>query len=286
MREKAKRILITGASGFIGSALFKKLSEGGYDVWGIARQRSVEDRILLADLLSYESTCLAFSKMPDCQILIHAAALAHSEKKNKGNSYFRINSIITQNVVRVVKDMAIQPHFIFLSSIAVYGEDGHNDPIKITEKLRPSTEYGISKVYCEEIVRRSGFQKYHILRLAPVFDQYHAKDIRKRVYFPGQSKFKMRVTPSPQYSFCHIETLKKTIFELLQNEDQNSSVINVTDQETYDQNWLIKQFPGVEMPCPTIVLMPWYYLSLLLFPKIGYASRCLFWKLFKNNLYE
>lgn len=286
MREKDKRILITGASGFIGNALFKKLSEGGYDVWGIAKQKSAEDKIITADLLSYESTRLALCKTPTCQVIIHAAALAHSEKKNRGNSYFRINSIITQNVVRVVKDMAIQPHFIFLSSVAVYGEDGHNNPVNVSEKLRPSTDYGMSKVYCEEIIRQSGIQKYHILRLAPVFDQRHVKDIRKRVYFPGQSKFKMRIIPSPQYSFCHIETLKETIFELLQNEDQNSSVINVTDQETYDQNCLIKQFPGVEMPCPIIVLMPWYYLSLLLFPKIGYAFRCLFWKLFKNNLYE
>jgi len=208
MREKPKRILISGASGFIGSALFKKLSEGGYDVWGIDRQGSTEDGVLSADLLSYESTCLAFSKISDCQVLIHAAALAHSEQKNKEDSYLRINSTITQNVVRAVKNMAIKPHFIFLSSVAVYGEDGHNNSVNVCEKLRPSTDYGMSKVYCEEIIRKSGIQKWHILRLAPVFDQNHSKDIMKRVYFPGQSKFKMRVTPSPQYSFCHIETLK------------------------------------------------------------------------------
>ncbi len=284
MREKTKRILITGVSGFIGSALFEKLSEGAYDVWGIAKQKSTEDKIVTADLLSYESTRLAFCKIPTCQVIIHTAALAHSEKRNIGNSYFRINTTITKNVVHAVE--ASQPNFIFLSSVAVYGEDGHNNPVNVSEKLRPSTDYGMSKVYCEEIIRRSGIQKYHILRLAPVFDQCHVKDIRKRVYFPGQSKFKMRIIPSPKYSFCHIETLKKMILELLQNEDQKSSVINVTDQESYDQSCLVKQFPGIEVPCPAIVLMPWYYLSFLLFPKTGYAFRCLFWKLFRNNLYE
>lgn len=285
MKKKVERILITGALGFIGKSLFEKLSESGYEVWGIARQKSTEANIITADLLSYESTRIAFSKIPPCQIIIHTAALAHSEKKNKEKSYLRINSIITQNVVRVVNEMTIQTHFVFLSSVAVYGEDGHNDPVSITEYLRPSTEYGISKVYCEKIIQHSGIQKYHILRLAPVFDQCHVKDIKKRVYFPGQSKFKMRMIPSPQYSFCHIETLKKAILELLHNEDQIPFVINVTDQTAYDQSSLAKQFPGIEIPVPTIALMPCYYFSFLLFRKTGYSLRCLFWKLFKNNIY-
>jgi len=283
MKEKPKRILITGASGFIGSVLYEKLSQVGCDVWGICREEDANNsKIVSADLLSYESTYGAFLRIPHCQILIHTAALAHSEKKSRGSNYFHINTTITKNVVSVFE--AQQPYFFLLSSVAVYGEEGKYGPVKITQELRPSTDYGMSKVHCEEILRHSRIQKYHILRMPPVFDEFHLKDIKKRVYFPGQSRIKMRIIPSPQYSFCHIETLSKTILELIGKENQEPSVMNVADPQFYNQESLIKQFPGIEAPFPSAFLAPLYYL-LCLFPKTGYSARCFFWKLFKNSLY-
>jgi nucleoside-diphosphate-sugar epimerase len=278
-----KRVLFTGACGFIGSSLIGKLSKKGYQVWGIDKQKSSDDRIVSADLLSYESTRFAFSKIPRCDILIHTAALAHSENIRRENRCFHTNNTITKNVIRVSE--ANQPHFIFLSSVAVYGEDRHNTFININEKLRPSTEYGKSKVSCEKIIQNSKLKKYHILRLAPVFDDDHLKDLKKRVYFPKQSKFKMRIIPSPQYDFCHIQTLSKTILDLIEKNYVNSLIMNITDHQPYDQNLLSKQFSGIEIPVPVKLLMPVYYLSLLLPPKSGYSGRCLFWKLFRNNLY-
>lgn len=283
--KKNNRILITGALGFIGASLSEFFSKKGYEVWGIDKQNFPEKNILAADLLSHNSTCLAFEKIPPCQIIIHTAALAHSEQVDKANKSFKINSIITENIVRSVKNMGEQPHFIFLSSVAVYGEDRHKNSVKVSEKLRPSTEYGKSKVYCEELVQQSGMKKYHILRLAPVFDQNHLKDIEKRVYFPWQHKFKMRIIPPPQYSLCHLETLKELISKLMQNNVQHNYIINVSDQKPYDQRSLSEQFKGIDVPCPTILLMPLYYFTFIFPKKTGYALRCLFWKLFKNNLF-
>lgn len=282
--KQVKRVLITGVSGFIGNALYKKLSASGYEVWGISRKENAKDRIIQGDLLSFDSTIRALSLIPDCPVVIHAAALAHSGKKDKNLNYIPINKTITENIVRATEHN--QPYFIFLSSVAVYGEDGRNAPVSVFDKLRPSTEYGMSKVICEEIIKHSSLTNYQILRLGPVFDENNEKDIKKRIYLPGQSKLKLVIVPSPQYSLCHVNTVARTILALLAGEIKGQAIINVVDSQPYYRNQLSKQFDGIGIPCPVIFLSPLYYF-LFLFPcRRSYELRCLFWKLFKSNLYN
>ncbi|MEW5802904.1 MAG: NAD(P)-dependent oxidoreductase [bacterium] len=282
--KQGKCILLTGVSGFIGRSLYKKLSEAGYEVWGISRKKSVNNRIVQGDLLSFDSTMHAISLIPDCPIIIHGAALNISGEKGQGRDYISINKTITENIVRATKRN--QPYFIFLSSVAVYGEDGRTAPVSVFDELRPSTEYGMSKVICEEIIKRSSLANYQILRLCPVFDDCCQKNIKSRIYLPGQSKLKLVIMPSPHYGLCHVNTLARTILSLLAGETKGQAVINVVDSYPYCQNQLSKRFDGIGIPCPVIFLTPLYYSLFLLPPQRSYKLRCLFWKLFKSNLYN
>ena len=189
--KPGSRILITGITGFVGAKLKKLFLEQGFDVWGISRQRSLDRKVIQGDLSSHESTAQAFSEFPDFSIIIHAAALAHSSNKSPQQSYLKVNSDITKNFLQCIKGKKLR--IIFLSSVAVYGLDGREYPVTTDDKKRPSSEYGLSKLECEEAIQQSGIEDYYILRPTPVFDDDHMDDIKKRVYFPGQNLIKLTI---------------------------------------------------------------------------------------------
>lgn len=279
-----KRILITGISGFIGSKLKEVLSAKGYEVWGISRRDMKNDSIIQGDLSSIESTTHAFSKIPECSIVIHAAALAHSTTKQPGQDYYSVNTAITNNVIAQLAQKQVK--LIFLSSIAVYGLEGRRSIVTPGSEKRPATKYGMSKLKCEDIIRESGLNDITILRPAPVFDDEHTDDVKKRVYFPGQTTLKYKILPSPSYSLCHIDTLTKIILSLVDEKNVSLETLNVVDPVPYDQNELAEKFPGIGIPVISFFILPiWIFLKLF-DSGWGYSVSCNLGKLLSHNIYE
>ena len=279
-----KQILITGISGFIGSKLKEVLSGKGYEIWGITRQKRDGDRIIQGDLESTESTAKAFAQIPDCSIVIHAAALAHAKTKQPSQDYFKINITVTNNLIKQLVGKPVQ--FIYLSSIAVYGLEGRRSPVTVESEKKPATEYGISKLKCEEIIQNSDMDDIAILRPAPVFDDSHLDDIKKRIYFPGQNIFKLIIKPAPSYSLCHINTLTSIIFNLIDDHKPSLRTLNVADPVPYDQNELASKFSGVDIPIFSFLFLPVYGFFKLIDSGLGCSISCNLGKLFRDNIYK
>ncbi len=280
-----RRILITGISGFIGSKLKEILIERGYEVWGISRQKSDDAHIVQGDLSSLESTKQALSKLPDCSIVIHAAALAHSKTKKIGQDYYKINTTLTNNLAKFLVRKQIQ--FIYLSSISVYGLEGSRSAVTVGDEKKPATKYGMSKLKCEEIVQNSGIDSITILRPAPVFDDNHLADVKKRVYFPKQNIFKLVIKPAPKFSLCHIKTLTTFILKLVDDEKKPPlQIMNVADPVPYNQNELAGKFAGVEISIHSFLLFPVFRFFKIFDSGFGYAINCNLGKLFGDNIYD
>ena len=280
-----RRILITGISGFIGSKLKEVFIERGYEVWGISRQKSDDAHIVQGDLSSFESTKQAFAKLPDCSIVIHAAALAHSATKKVGQDYYKINITLTNNLTKYLFGKQIQ--FIYLSSISVYGLEGSRSSVTVGDEKKPATNYGMSKLKCEEIIQSSDIHSIAILRPAPVFDDNHLVDVKKRVYFPKQSIFKLVIKPSPKFSLCHINTLTTFILNLVDDEKKSPlKIMNVADPAPYNQNELARKFSGVEISIYSFLFYPVFRFFKIFDSGLGYAINCNLGKLFFDNIYE
>jgi len=277
------RILVTGIAGFVGRILQKNFEENGYEVWGISRSDSREERIFQADLQDYEQTVKAVEAIPDFSTVIHAAALAHNNKKQRGDSFLGINTSITRNVLDAVIEK--QPVFIYISSVSVYGEADRKMPIVVEDELWPASEYGRSKVACEKMVQDSLLKHYHLLRIAPIYDETHTKDIAKRVFFPSQNSFKMVLKPAPLHSFCHLMKLSQTVLQLVDNPVSESSILNVTDPLPCDQNELAARFKGINVIIPLKLVEFLYPLTFLVPKKYRYAVRCMYCKLFRSTIY-
>jgi nucleoside-diphosphate-sugar epimerase len=274
-----KKILITGINGFIGKTLNESFNENEYEIWGLARF-SIFKNTRSINLLN-ENDCLILAKnFPNFDVIIHAASIAHSKFDNL--EIFEKNLNITKNIINFFSNYKTQ--FIFLSSVSVYGEDKRNKPITIHDSLRPSSYYGKSKLKCEEIIMKS-FSNCDILRLCPVYGINNLNDIKKRVIFPILSFFRMRIVPSPKYSFCNIELISFTINSIVKRGPKNKNIYNVCDNKPFSQKEISNCFKNQKLILPTFLFKPFYYLTYILTFEKGYKLRCLYWKFFKSNEY-
>jgi len=154
-----KKILVTGASGFIGKTLCNKLIKLSFNVQGAVRS---------LDSLTFDYNFKAvtvgeigantnwINALKDIDCIIHCAGKAHSiSKKNNINMYHSINTEGTKNLAEQAVKAGVK-RLVFLSSVKVNGEStGKTFNNKIfTNKsvLNPKDAYSISKFESEKLL--------------------------------------------------------------------------------------------------------------------------------------
>ena len=125
-----------------------------------------------------------------------------------------------------------------------------------------------------------------MLRLCPVFDDLNMDDIRKRVFLPFFKTIKMVIVPTPKYSLTHISTLINFISENVKSKVKGKYIYNVCDKNSYSQKKVSKWFQGKEVLIFYKLLEPFYWTTYLFPNRYGYRFRCLYWKLFRTNIYK
>jgi nucleoside-diphosphate-sugar epimerase len=152
-----KTILITGATGFVGSRLVERLVLGtDYQVKamvrrftgpGLARLSRLPVELVLADLLDPEALAEATK---NCDIVVHCAY------GSSGNSEQRKQITIsgTENVLQAALQEGVQK-VIYLSSAAVHGRSPQGPLVEETSPFgKDSDVYSVSKIEAEKIVWR------------------------------------------------------------------------------------------------------------------------------------
>jgi len=156
-RQRASygRIVITGASGFIGSHLVPALEGSNFEIVCIL-EPGAENLFAGAQAFSAD-ICAArglSEALTGAKAVIHLAARNHVLRETAKDpllEYRRINVEGTRNVVRAARKQGVGL-FVHLSSIKAMGE-GTGDILDETAPCLPFTPYGISKLESEEVVR-------------------------------------------------------------------------------------------------------------------------------------
>lgn len=160
-----KKILVTGAGGFIGKHLVNDLFRHGYCVTGLVREAgsvSLPCPVVEADLAE------AINVPWYGDIIIHAAGripfagvTAREYKRDNIDAMERLLDFAKARNVKLL---------VFLSTTDVYGRKNRKVLDENTEKvLDENTEYGISKYYAERLLKENGVVNYVILRLPGIF---------------------------------------------------------------------------------------------------------------------
>lgn len=154
-----KKILITGASGFIGSFIVEEALRLNMETWAAIRptssRRYLQDsRIHFIELdFSSEEKLRQQLEPHQFNYIVHAAGVTkclHSE------DFYRINTEGTKNLVQAVRSLGMPlEQFVYLSSLSVFGAIREQPPyhdIKEDDNPNPNTAYGKSKLMAENIL--------------------------------------------------------------------------------------------------------------------------------------
>ncbi|MFC2759428.1 NAD-dependent epimerase/dehydratase family protein [Hallella multisaccharivorax] len=191
------KILITGASGFIGSFIVEEALRRGFETWAGVRstssRRYLQDaRIHFIDLdFSSEDALADALRGHDFDYIVHAAGVTKCLHRD---DFFRVNYEGTKHLVDAILKLHMPlKRFVYLSSLSVFGAIKEKQPYQEIDEHdtpRPNTAYGKSKLMAERYLDSIGNDfNYIVLRPTGVYgprekDYYvMAKSIRDHVDF-------------------------------------------------------------------------------------------------------
>ncbi len=158
-----RKILITGASGFLGNELFKML-KSKYDVYGSSRSES-NSRIFTANLAE-ETDLKSLQDTINPEIIIHAAGLKDIKKCEQDPELAHLTNVkLTENLCNHFKKSKI----IYISTDYVF--NGKTGMFKEDDTPNPSTVYGKTKRLGEEIGIKKCPNNFKIIRTASIYSK-------------------------------------------------------------------------------------------------------------------
>lgn len=214
-----KKILITGKNSYIGTSV---------ETWLMR-----EPDKYIVDTVDMEDGSWKEKDFSSYDVVFHVAGIAHiKETSDNQELYYEVNRDLAYKTAQKAKEDGIK-HFIFLSSMSVYGIE--NGIIDMNTPFKPNSAYGKSKIEAEELINKLRDDSFTIATLRP--PMVYGKGCRGN--YPRLARLAL-VTPifpkvDNKRSMIYIDNLSEFVKQLIDNKSgglffpQNVEYVNTSE---------------------------------------------------------
>ena len=275
-KKNQEKILITGASGFIGGHLMNSLKQDGKDVVGVDLKSDCKD-VIKADLSKPETVKDA---LKGCSIVIHTAAMVSNAMSDE--EMWKTNVLNTSKLIKLAIECNVK-RFVHISSIVVYGNIAEG---KINEKIPANSvggNYVHTKILSEHALLQAKLKndiELVILRPGDVYGPGSRPWIIEPIKAIKNRQFMLPAKGQGFFRPVFIDDLVKGIKLACHAESASGEIINlscegyVTTEEyfTYHYQWLGKSKPLVVSTKTALILSIITTFIFKLFGRLNEAS--------------
>jgi nucleoside-diphosphate-sugar epimerase len=236
-KSRNRRILLTGATGFIGSNLARRLIKDGYEVSIITRKSSnlwrIEDikdrlRIFNASLENFEELDRAVSEIKP-EIIFHLATYGGFSAQREADKIIDTDVIGTMNLFKACSKVGFSL-FVNTGSSSEYGLKEH--PMTEQDELTPITYYGASKAAMSLFFGRiAKSQNLNIVTLRPfaVYGYYEEKErLVPHIILSCLKNWEPRLsTPNSVRDFIFVEDVVDAYMATIEKKDLAGECFNI-----------------------------------------------------------
>jgi nucleoside-diphosphate-sugar epimerase len=202
------RVLVTGATGFIGLALVERLRARGDDVRALVRRTSrvaelqrAGAKLVTGDVVDARSLAPAVA---ECDRVIHLAGVV---KALTPGDLFLANAQGTRNVAVACASAPNRPSLVYVSSQSAAGPAVGGRPRTEEDLPAPVSMYGESKLAGEEAVRDVGDRIRATIIRPPIVYGPRDKELMPQLLRMARAGVVVRVGPQKKYSLVHVADL-------------------------------------------------------------------------------
>ena len=260
MTSLSKRLLITGASGFLGSRIVSMAHEAGWTVRALNRTRRLEIKEVETYVGDIGDVAMLRKASEGVAAIVHAAGLAHvfGARSKDSAPFYEVNEAGTGNVVEAALDAGVS-HIVLVSSVSVYGS---YPGIECDETIpcRPQGHYAISKRRGElKAIERmaKGEGALSILRFATIYGEGDRGNVAKLIRALDRGRFVWPGSGLNQKSLIYKEDAARACLCALERPTPGTQVFNVSSAHasmreivTAICQALGRPIPRLEIPLP------------------------------------
>jgi dihydroflavonol-4-reductase len=234
-REFQLKVLVTGATGFIGSHLVEALIQRGVQVRCLVRTKGrlgwVKDSPVEFVLGNCRDKNSLKQAVKDVEQVFHLAGVTAAVE---GKTYYEINAMGTQNLVQACIDHNSRlKKFIYLSSQAAAGPCLNGGKKKESDPCRPVSTYGKSKLLGE----KTAFSRAHELPLV-ILRPCSVYGPRDKGFYALFKCLSMGIKPClsghDQYiSMCHVQDIVRAILLAANTQTATGEIFFLSDGQDY-----------------------------------------------------
>ncbi len=262
------KVLVTGASGFIGSTLVKQLNEKKWDVRVLLRKTSSVEglkglsyEIVYGSLTDFESLKRACTGI---DVVIHLAGVTSAKTRS---DYFKMNADGVALLVEACEQVnPTLKRFLLVSSLAAAGPSYNGVPRTERDQEQPVSWYGESKKEGELFLEKSRL-RYTIIRPPAV---YGPRDRGVFQFIQPISKNILPVIPpittgEKKFSFVYVDDLCSGIIESLSSDVTLNQVYFLCEDHIYSYSEMTRLVSQCLRKKPFKITVPLWLLKALAF---------------------